>query len=94
MGFTAAGVGSWIGSVVGGVSATSVAAGAAAVSAGVGLASVLTRPGAPKPQTLAPLPDQASLQLADQKAAALTIGRTGRASTVLSQTPASDQLGP
>lgn len=90
MGAIAAGIGTWVGSLTAG----EVAAGTAVASAGVGLASVLTRPGAPKAQPVTPMPDQASLQLADQRAAAMTIGRTGRASTVLSQTSTSDQLGP
>lgn len=89
MGIIAAGIGSFFAS-----NAAAIGAGAAVVGAGATAASVLSRPGAPKAQPVTPIPDEASLQLADQKAAAMTIGRTGRASTVLSQTPTSDQLGP
>lgn len=89
MGATAALVGTFFASNAGTIGAVS-----AAVGAGATTASILSRPGAPKAQPTTPMPDEASLQLADQKAAAMTVGRTGRASTVLSQTPTSDQLGP
>jgi hypothetical protein len=50
---------------------------------------------APKPKTppvVVPMPDEQAIVAAKKKAAATSLGRTGRASTILSD--ATDRLGP
>lgn len=60
-----------------------------AVSSAVGLNFAPKTPTAP---TVTPMPDEAQLQAAKKRSLAAQIGRTGRASTILSDP--SERLGP
>lgn len=93
MGATAAAGAAWFAANAGTISAAAAAAGAA-TTAGVAISGALK--GTPKPPASPLMPDQASIDQAQQlKAAQAATQRNGRASTVLTNNSnTSDLLGP
>ena len=86
MGATASAVGEWWGGLSAGSQAAITTVGAAAVQA----AAAPKPPGVPAPLAM---PDPMATEAARQKMIAETVQRSGRASTILTQPPASEKLG-